>query len=298
LIIASLDGKRLLYSAPPQRYYVAEVGVVVSNPAVLPSFTGKAVKSLLIKSNPELEKVFKEGLPDHPKPIHVTPIGYRDEKGRVIYLWKKGSDKIMVVEPDKHYFFTVAYSEEIAKAVSEALLGLNDIELFNTRWIITDLNISYTVLPSDDPPIKLDDTVAVKIMLRTPVQPIDPYRKSMYKRLNIMPGVFFSYNAGEITRMYKRGPEYWRVLDILNYVLIESKTYWKTIRQVDVQYDNKQIPALTGYVKYWVNLENTSKTEKLLVENILSHAEIMGAGSSRSIGLGHIQVKTEPRREK
>jgi len=61
VIIASLDGKRLLYSAPPRRYYVARVGIVVSNPAILPSFTGKAVKSLLIKSNPELEN--RKGVP-------------------------------------------------------------------------------------------------------------------------------------------------------------------------------------------------------------------------------------------
>lgn len=264
----------------------------MSNHAVLPPFTGKVVKSLLIRSAPELEKVFKEGLPGQPKPIHVTPLGYRDGRGRTLFMWKRaGHDRmIMEVSPDKHYFFIVSYSDEIAETVSSALIGFNGLELFNTRWMLTDLEIEGVELPSKNPPIRLDDAIAVKVMFRTPVQPIDPYRKTMYKRLNIVPGILFSYNAGEITRMYRRGPDYWRVLDILNYVLSESKFFWRTVRQVDVQYDNKEIPALTGYVKYWVNLENTSDTEKLLVENILSHAAIMGAGSSRSIGLGHVQV--------
>ncbi len=293
MIVRSLDGKRLLFSAPPRTYYVARVGVVVSRHAVLPPFTGKVVKSLLIKSCPELEKVFREGVPGHPKPIHVTPLGYTGRDGKKVFLWKHTGreEKVMEAVPDKRYFFVVSYSEEIADIVPEALFGINDIELFNTRWTLTSIKIDSVSLPSRNPPISLSGVVAVKILMRTPVQPLDPYRKTIYKRLNIAPGILLSYNAGEITRMYRRGPEYWRVLDILNYVLTESKAFWKTVKQVDVIYDNKIIPALTGYAKYWVNLENTSNDEKLLVENILSHATVMGVGSSRSIGLGHIEIK-------
>ncbi len=300
MIISSLDGKRILFSAPPRNYYVARVGVVVSNPAVLPSFSGKVVKSLLIKSNPLLEKIFKESLGGRPKPIHVSPLGYRDEKGRLVFLWKRSDaeNKVLEASPDREYFFTVSCTEEISEMVLEAVMGANSIELFNTEWVITSINVERYRLPDKNPLIRLDDVVAVKVMFRSPIQPIDPYRKSPYKRLNILPGILFSYNAGEITRMYRRGPDYWRVLDILNYVLIESKTYWKTVKQINILYDNKEIPTLTGYVKYWVNLENVSEDEKLLVENILSHAQIMGAGSSRSIGLGHIEIKTEHKTNK
>ncbi len=295
MIVTSFDGKRVLFSAPPRRYYVAKVGVVVSEPAVLPPFTGKVVKSLLIRANPDLEKIFRQGVPGQPKPLHVTPLGYRGGRGRTIYLWKKAGDpeKVIIAQPGTRYFFIVSYSEEVADQVTEALLSLGETRLFNTRWITTGIETVMRILPSPEPPIRLEGARAVKVMLRTPVQPIDPYRKTMYKRLNVLPGIMFSYNAGEITRMYRRGPDYWRILDILNYVLAESRTYWKTIRQVDVQYDNKKIPALTGYIKYWVNLENTGQDEKLLVENILAHAEVMGAGSSRSIGLGHIEIKIE-----
>lgn len=294
MIDIGLDIEHVLFSAPSRRYYVVHVGITVTNPAVLPPFTGKVVKSLLIKSNPLLEKIFEESIPDQPKPIHVTPIGYYSRNG-VVYLWKRAgvNNGIITVKPDKKYFFTVSCSEEVSGMILEAVLGINSIKFFNTEWILTDLDVKTYKLPNNNPPIKLDNTDSVKVMFRTPVQPIDPYRKSKYKRLNILPGILFSYNAGEITKMYKRGPEYWRILDIINYVLIESKTYWKTVKQVEVLYEQKTIPALTGYVKYWINKENTSKKEKLLIENILSHAQIMGAGSSRAIGLGHIEIKTQ-----
>ncbi len=297
LIIKSLDSKRVLFSAPPRYYYVINVGVVVTNPAVLPSFSGKVVKSLLIKSNPLLEKIFRESIGGRPKPIHVSPLGYRGEKGKLVFLWKRSDAKNKVLEasPDIEYFFTVSCTEEIFEMVLEAVMSMNNVKLFNTEWIITEIDAKRYKLPDKNPIIRLEDAVAIKVMFRSPIQPIDPYRKSQYKRLNILPGILFSYNAGEITRMYRRGPDYWRVLDILNYVLIESKTYWKTVKQVNIIYDNKEIPALTGYVKYWVNLENTTEEEKLLVENILSHAQIIGAGSSRSIGLGHIEIKIEHR---
>lgn len=299
MIVSSLDGKRILFSTPPRNYYVIRVGLVVSKPAVIPPFSGKVVKSLLIKGNSLLNKIFTMGISGVPKPIHVSPIGYYDN-GRVVFLWKKsGDDRVLEVVPDKEYFFIVSCSEEVYDEVFNAVLGLNSVELFNTEWIISTLEIESYRLPSENPLIRLDDAESVKIMFRSPVQPIDPYRKTGFKRLNIVPSILLSYNAGEITRMYRREPGFWRILDLLNYVLVETKTFWKTIRLVDVLYDkNRKIPALTGYVKYWVNLEDTGKDIKLIVENILSHAQIMGVGSSRSIGLGHIDIKIEKNTEK
>ncbi len=293
LIVISFDGKRVLFSEPPRKFYMIHVSLHVSNPAILPPFTGKVVKSLLIKGNPDLEKVFKSSTPGYPKPIHITPLGYRRRDKSVVFLWKKDRSRYIEAKPGRQYFFIVSCSEDVSTMVLDSIMEINGVKLFNTEWSIDAVTASTHDLPSSKPLVRLDNAKSVKIMFRTPVQPIDPYKKTIYKRMNILPGILLGYNAGEITRMYKRGPEYWRILDILNYVLTESITYWKTVKPIEILYDNKLIPTLTGYVKYWITLDGVDENSKILIENILSHAAIMGVGSSRSIGLGHIEIKVE-----
>lgn len=292
----SLDGLRVLFSGAPRRYCRVVVWVSPVNDAVLPSFTGKVVKSLLIKANPLLERVFGRDSVYNPKPIHVTPLGYFGDKGSPRFLWKTfGRDEVVVVRGGRSYFFRLGFDEAVESMVLEALHRLDGLELFNTKWYVLGFEVETVKLPTRNPRIRLDDAAVVKVMLRTPNAPLDPYKKTVYKRFLPLPSIMFAYNAGEITRMLQRGPDYWRLLDLLNLVLTETHYVWDTVKKIYYLYNGKKLPALIGYIKYMVNqqplLEN--RTLKLLIENILEHATIMGTGTSRANGLGHIEIKIE-----
>lgn len=296
LIVSSLDGLRVLFSCAPRRYYRVVVWVSPVSDAVLPPFSGKVVKSLLIKANPLLGKVFGRDGAYTPKPIHITPLGYIDDNGSPRFLWKTPDKKgAVAVRAGYTYFFRLGFDETIESMVFEALHSLDGVELFNTKWYVSGLEAETVKLPTRSPGLRLDDATAVKVMLRTPNTPLDPYKKTMYKRFLPLPSIMFAYNAGEITRILQRGPDYWRVLDLLNLVLTETHHVWDTVKKIHYLYDDKKPPALIGYIKYMVNQHPLKENPalKLLVENILEHATIMGTGTSRANGLGHVEIKVE-----
>ncbi len=291
---ASFDGERILNFSSPRKYVSARVHVVPEKSVVVPPFSGKVVKSMLITANNGLDYVFSSREVS-PKPIHISPLGYFSEKGSIVFLWKSlAMNKTMRVEAGRKYFFHIGFEESIEHLVLGALDKLDGIEVFNTKWFLSELEYTVIELPSRDPPIKIKNAEHVKVEFRSPVNIIDPYKKTRYRRFLPLAGLLFSYNIGDLARILHRDQLYWQLIDLLNAVLQETHHVWETVKKIYYIYDGKAIPGLTGYIKYYIDHEFLRENEilRLLIENILTHATIMGIGSGRANGFGHITIKT------
>ncbi len=94
VLIGGFD--RILLSAAPRKYTLVEICLRVERNVVLPPFTGKVSKSLLIIGNSKLYDVFEkpfiveyDGVKIQvPKPLRITPLYVRNNDS-LIYLWKK-----------------------------------------------------------------------------------------------------------------------------------------------------------------------------------------------------------------
>ena len=312
VLIASLDSiPRLLMSAPHRLFMLFRISLTVDGDAILPPFTGKVVRSLLIKAEPRLQSVLgwgsvfeADGVSIHsPKPIHVSTL-FRVVDGSEKYLWKSSrnmqeSGEITVSTGEILHFY-IGFDETISHLVLSALSNIDYITLFNTKWYLVKLEMLKTVeLPSDNPGLNLGGAVTVE--LKTPTLPIDPYKKSCYRRFLPLAGILFAYNIGDLLRAERGTLQYVTVVNTLNTYLTETHKVWDTMKRIHYIYEGKKLPALYGRITYIVDEEVHKQPElKTLIENIIVHAQIMGVGSSRAIGFGHIKVKThqEPKQDK
>ncbi len=291
----SLDISRVLYFSSPRTYFKAKITLSVENEVILPPFTGKVAKSLLIKGNDKLETIFKS--PNvNPKPIKVSPLGYL-KNGKEVFLWvmEKGKLDIIRVGPDREYFFYVGYEETISHMVEEALSNIDSKELFKTKWYVSSIEINSYTLPSEKGEYGILKSSEVKVSFRSPVNIVDPYRKSKFRRFLPVAGFLFSYNIGEIARLERDNKLYWILIDYTSAILQETHNVWDTVKKIYYIYDGEKIPGLTGYIKYYINhdLLESKRGLAVLIENILQHAEIMGVGSGRANGFGHVKITTK-----
>ena len=291
----SLDNKRILLLSSPRRYSIAKIVVVPDRNQVIPSFSGKVVKTMLIKSDNRLEYVFTSR-ELQPKPIHITPLGYIGERGKVVYLWKKEESlSPLRVYGGEKYFFQIGFEESIEHLVLDAINGIDGLEVFGVKWYVMEIDYSSIEIPSEKPEITIDGREYVKVELRSPANLIDPYKKTRFKRFLPLAGILFAYNIGEIARIIQRNDVYWSLVNTFNAVLQETHNVWETVKKVMYVYEGKALPGLIGYIKYYIDKEFLDRQEglKKLIENTLIHATIMGIGSGRANGFGHVTIKTE-----
>ena len=148
-------------------------------------------------------------------------------------------------------------------------------------------------LPTDTPPISLNKASYIMIEFRSPINIIDPFKRTKFRRFLPIAGYLFSYNIGELARLTRDNKLYWDLINYVSAALQETHNVWDTVRKIYYIYDGKEIPGLMGYVKYFVIHEvfDDFPSLKLLVENVLTHAVIMGVGAGRANGFGHVSVK-------
>ena len=293
----------MLLSATPRRYMLVEVCVSPSRGVVLPPFTGKVVKSLFVKANSVLENVFSKPLVlkmdgvriNVPKPIRITPLYIRSGDNGVRFLWKRSpsGNKLFLREGQKACFL-IGFEEQLEEEVFNGIIGMDNIELFDAKWSVDEVKVIHNYrLPSDEHGVRLDGTGGLRIVFRSPAKLVDPWVKSRYGRFLPLAGVVFSYNIGELLRLWRRNTDYWTIVDLVSATLPETYRVLETAKVVTYVYDGKQLPGLGGYITYKINRELLDSVEglKQLIENIIAHARIMGVGSSRAIGLGHIEIR-------
>ncbi len=300
MLVTDLVGSRRLFSSSPRKYYSADVVMRVSDGCVLPPFTGKVVKSLLMKASPDLQVVFESMY--RPKPISISTL-VKLADGRRVYLWKRSdSNMVMKLDPGDRVGFHVGFTEDVADKVLDALGGLDGVELFKAKWFLEEYSLETYELPAREEDIPREYRVGtdywVKVEFRTPTLFLDPYKASKIKRFLPLPGIVFSYNIGELLRMEKNA-EYIRMVDHMNALLNEPYTILETVKVVKYLYDGMSLPGVTGYAKYMIDYEYMVLTESVeFLENILLHAAVMGVGTSRANGFGYVTIKTGARREK
>ncbi len=293
MIVSDIAGIRRLYETKPRNFYRGVVRIVPDRDVLLPPFTGKVVKSLLIKANPTMEEIF--GGKYHPKPIHVSTL-VRVDGGRRTYLWKKAGGKkeiTMRLGIGQEALFYIGFTEDVAHKVFDAIASIDGVEVFHAKWALVEYSIEAIKLPTEEPPAEysLDNAEAIVVEFRTPVLLLDPYKESRFKRFLPLPGITFSYNIGDLLRM-ERSREYMETVDLVNALLNETYSALETVKSVMYIYEGRQYPGLIGYIKYMIDWDIVGKTgAKTFLENILVHASIMGIGTSRANGFGHTTIK-------
>jgi len=299
VLIGGFD--RILLSAAPRKYTLIEVCLRTERSVILPPFTGKVSKSLLIIGNSKLYDVFEKSLTVEydgvkiqvPKPLRVTPL-YVKGNGNMIYLWKKTIDgPTLRLRGNKIACFKVGFEEGLEKDVYYAVAGMDGAVLFDSRWFIESIRVEKSFrLPSRSPEISLSNVSGIRIFFRSPIKLVDPWKKTRFGRFLPIAGILFAYNIGELLRLLKRDIEYWYVVSMVSAALRETHRIWDTVKKVTYVYDGKVLPALSGYATYLVDSEviDSIKGFRTFLENIIAHAIIMGVGSSRAIGLGHVDI--------
>ena len=299
VLIGGFD--RILLSASPRKYTLIEVCLRVEKNVVLPPFTGKVPKSLLIIGNSKLYDIFeKPFIVEYdgakiqvPKPLRVTPLYIRNN-GDVKYLWKKKSGgPSLRLRRDTTVCFKIGFEEGLERDIYYAVAGMDNTVLFDSKWIIESVRVEKSFkLPSQYPGVSLENISGVRVFFRSPIKLVDPWKKTRYGRFLPIAGVLFAYNIGELLRLLKRDIEYWYVVSMVSAALRETHKIWETVKKTTYVYDGKELPALSGYATYLVDDEiiNGIRGFRVFLENIIAHAMVMGIGSSRAIGLGHVDI--------
>ena len=298
-MIGDLFGEKFLFESGVSTYFFLRgvLHVDCGGRVVLPPFTGKVVKSLLIRGFGGLEDVFSGGF--NPKPIHVSPLYYR---GR--WLWKRGSSgRPISLKCGSDPIFYVGFREDVADSVFDSVMGINNIELFNAKWSILSIDVEKYELPVRNSTLDFDRYDRIIVEFNSPAILVDPYKASPSNpRYLPLAGVLFSYNIGDLLRMHRREhrweAKYWVTVDIVNAALHEHRRILNYIKSIEYNYDGKIGVGVGGKAMYYVVrriLREWSWVRQLL-ESILIHAKVMGVGSSRANGFGHISVRIEDKK--
>jgi len=110
-----------------------------SKQIILPPYTSKIVKTLLISSNPKLDYLFTPRYNmQKPKPVSITPLMTKDG----FLLWKKlknenedgQSTPPIQVETGAELSFRITVEEPYFDEFFNALQNIDGIEVFSAKW--------------------------------------------------------------------------------------------------------------------------------------------------------------------
>jgi len=315
---------------------VIKVQVVFERDIFIKDYTAKLVKSLLISGNPRLEEVFARGKNLPPKPIHITPLYTtslsKDGKKKRETVYTKYIPKDSTAKPPKvsrlrpvrietgkTYFFYIGTNLSL---LSDVLLGLSNIGKFVFgKWVVDVENISYEIhyidLEKESEEItnillknigrNNKERLQVKIVFESPTLLKDPLaimRKKKKKLLLPLPEAIFSVPMFMmlIDKGRFRSSVFLRCMRYLKSVFDIPYTVLKTVNLVWYVYDNEVLPAMIGYVKYFVDnqilqyVQSITKMKynldfmEILSKSIIL-AQVYGVGDGRATGFGHITIK-------
>jgi len=278
-------------------YRALEVEVKLTRPQaiVAADYTAKLVKSLLVSAAPGLRDVFApEKGPHRPKPVHVSP-PLVDGGGRPMAVYpsamgrRPSGPRAVVLE--KGFRFHLGYREELEPLVLEAVQGLSAgaSARFSGQWVearAVSIRAAFELDTEDSDPLPLENGQRVSVSFLSPALPRDPWGVSRFRRLVPASIYVFSLNAYEIAR--EVGASYWEALSAVA-GLVEAHTTAAETKRVWYLYGGRWLPALGGRAAYYA-----SGGGNRLLKKVLAHAAIMGVGSGRAAGFGHIALEAAP----
>jgi len=309
---------------------VIKVQVVFGKNIFIKDYTAKLVKSLLISGNPELEEIFSKGKDLPPKPIHITPLYITSttndgkEKKRAVYTKFIPSRSMakppslsklrpVKIEAGRRYLFYIGTPTSL---LSDVLIGLSNVGEFDFGKNIVHIDdLSYEILYVDVDKEsekiinfieKQGENASIKVTFESPTLLKDPLvimRKKKKKLLLPLPEAVFSIpflmiliNKGRLRRsIFLRCMRYIKSIFDIPYTIL------KTVNLVWYIYDNEILPAMIGYVKYFIDHQILQHAQTMMeikycldfIESLskaIILAQVYGVGDSRATGFGHIAI--------
>lgn len=277
-------------------------------------YTGKLVKSILIRAYPDIRDLLEPVKGPVPKPIHISPLYTLDQSGRkrCIYSYAVCRERSplvrcngppSLVELDGVYFFYVGLHESIVKpgVLIDSLHGFSECFEFMDQRVCVDvvrLDVSDAYIASQDLVEKILSAGRFRLILSSPTMLRDPLRPRR-KHKAVLPTVMNIFAAPVYVNLVVNGKYTGRALrrELLRLHRLLNETYsiLKTIKVKWIYYTSKPEPALTGYINYRVNkeyLEHLSKhiDIKQWLREITAYTITMGIGTSRATGFGHVEI--------
>ncbi|MCS7139563.1 MAG: CRISPR system precrRNA processing endoribonuclease RAMP protein Cas6 [Candidatus Nezhaarchaeota archaeon] len=286
-------------------------------------YTAKLVKSLLMASNPRLEEVFSpKSFP--PKPIHITPLYALGAGGGIEAIYAKSIADVMArplrpshvrpvrIRSDREYFFYIGCSLGLLEGI---LSGLMSPVRFSFGSEVLDVKeLGYDVLHVDveresreiAEALGRDGRKEVKVTFTSPTLLKDPLAVMRWRKKKLMlpipeavlatPIFMVLHDKGKLRKSI-----FHRLMIYVKSTFDIPYTALKTTNLVWYVYDNKALPALIGYVKYFIDDQALHRAQFVsesrygldFVES-LSEAIVLartyGVGDSRSAGFGHVTI--------
>ncbi|TRM86070.1 CRISPR-associated endoribonuclease Cas6, partial [Sulfolobus sp. E3] len=212
---------------------LAEVYVSPENNAIIPPFSSKVGKTLLI----------------NPKNVAISPLKY---KGKYFIKYSEVPTYLEVF-PSQLYSFEVGGDED---SVTMALAHLEDRKVFNTLWRVKDVVVSE---------IEIDGYKKIELEVLTPALLVNPFIKSKRKIFTNRPSVVFFNNLIDVTGL-KRGEEKLNyLLNRLDHLLWEDPSI---VKYAKVVYAGKEVIGLVGKLRY--SLTNEDDIVYKVLESVAS----------------------------
>jgi len=313
---------------------IIKVNVSFRNDLRIKDYTAKLVKSLLISGNPSLKEIFAKGESLSPKPIHITPLytynvdrnSERKQEEKIEAIYSRFIPKKSVAKPPKinklkpvkieagrKYFFYIGTN---MKLLNDVLLGLYDINRFIFGKETVDIDqLSYEIRYVDvekesEEILEILETAKenyMKVVFNSPTLLKDPLvvmRRKKKKLLLPLPEAILStpFLMVLIDRGKVRRNIFIRCMRYVKSIFDIPYTTLKTINLVWYVYDNEVLPAMIGYVKYFIDYQILQYAQSVmemkygldfmeLLSKVTVLAQVYGVGDGRATGFGHVTIK-------
>lgn len=279
-------------------------------------YTGRLVKSILIKAYPILDEHFKPSKGPVPKLIHISPLYRVNSSGDVecIYSYAmcksrrrlvKRTGPPSIVELNGNYYFYIGLYESLVKSIDvvSALLNYSECFEFIKQKIcveVRELEVIDAHILGSEIANKVLSSRGVKVVFSSPTLLRDPL-KTIRKQKTLLPTplVVFAtaiYTKLHATGSYKKGT-FRRELLRIHRLFNETYSTLNSVRIKWVYYSDKPVPALTGYVNYRVDenylnyLQSHGVNVREWLREIFAYTLTLGIGAGRAAGFGHVELK-------
>ena len=256
----------------------------VDEEAVIPPFSSKVSKTILVSLCPKIEAMLEEKKPH--KPVIVSPV-FRNGQPLVKYS-EKGRLELF---PNASYTFYTTFIGDSMDYLINALTDIHSkkVKLYEKKVMFLDMEVELTSFSE----LQIEDNDSYKIQFITPALLVLPASREKYghTRHVLYPHVFLMFysllrhwNAFAPKELMLLEPYRFSRYAYYNFVEVDHQ-----IRPKTVIYDEKRRPR--GFLG-WAIFKRVKKKERYdrVLLKLLSYANYVGIGRSRSIGFGMVNV--------
>jgi len=301
-----------------------KVRIVFENDFLIKDYTSKLVKSILISGSKTLEEIFTKEKWE-PKPIHITPLfkieGSKKSAVYTRYIPSKETASpggiLERLKPIKiyggvEYVFYIGTPLDLENEFLNSLAGVDRVLFGKEHVVVKRVMIEKEYIDLQEESVKLSeklvsrDVDSIKIIFESPAMLKDPlvvHRERKKKIFYPLPEAVLSTPIYMIlvSQGRLRKSVYIKVLRYIKTIFDTPYTTLKTVNIAWLVYNNKLVPGLIGYTKYFIDKQaltmamNNSAKYNIDILDMLSKAlalaKVYGVGTGRATGFGHISIQ-------